>query len=315
MKEDLKIVFMGTPDFAAASLRKLIEEKFNVIACFTNPDKPSGRGMKLKYSEVKEVALENNINVFQPAKLRKNEEVIDTLKELEPDLIVVVAYGKILPKEILEIPKLGCINVHGSLLPEYRGAAPMQWSLINGDKKTGITTMFMDEGMDTGDMLLKEEVEITEEDNFETLHDKMKEVGANLLVKTINSLQMGNLKRIKQPVEGTIAPMISKEMTKIDFNKSSKEIFNMIRGMSPFPGAYMEDVDGKIYKVYKVSYTCDKLLQVENGVVVERTKNSLKIKCKDGSVSILEIKPQNSKKMEVKAFLAGSKIDVGFKFI
>ena len=173
MKEDLKIVFMGTPDFAAASLKKLIEEKFNVIACFTNPDKPSGRGMKLKYSEVKEVALENNIKVFQPAKLRKNEEVIDTLKELEPDLIVVVAYGKILPKEILEIPKLGCINVHGSLLPEYRGAAPMQWSLINGDKKTGITTMFMDEGMDTGDMLLKEEVEITEEDNFETLHDKM----------------------------------------------------------------------------------------------------------------------------------------------
>lgn len=315
MEKDLKIVFMGTPDFAATSLRKLIEEKFNVIACFTNPDKPSGRGMKLKYSEVKELALENNIKVFQPVKLRKNEEVISILKNLNPDLIIVVAYGKILPKEILEIPKFGCINVHGSLLPEYRGAAPMQWSLINGDKKTGITTMFMDEGMDTGDMLLKEEVEITEEDNFETLHDKMKDVGADLLIKTIKSLQKGELKRIKQPLEGTIAPMISKEMTKIDFNKNSKEIFNMIRGMSPFPGAYMEDIDGKIYKVYEVSYEENSLLNGENGEVVEKTKKTLKIKCKDGSVSILEIKPQNSKKMDINAFLAGSKIDVGFKFV
>lgn len=315
MKKDLRIIFMGTPDFAACSLKKLIAENFNVISCYTNPDKPSGRGMKLKYSEVKNVALENNIKVYQPARLRKNEEVIEEIKAQKPDLIVVVAYGKILPKEILEIPKYGCINVHGSLLPEYRGAAPMQWSIINGDKKTGITTMFMDEGMDTGDMLLKEEVEILEEDNFESLHDKMKEVGASILVKTIKKLQEGTLERKKQPKEGTIAPMISKEMTKIDFNKTSKEIFNMIRGMSPFPGAYMEDCDGKIYKVYKVGYAEDKNIIAENGEVILKNKSTLNIKCKEGYISVLEIKPQNSKKMDIKAFLAGSKIDVGFKFM
>lgn len=315
MEKDLKIIFMGTPDFAACSLKKLINENFNVISCYTNPDKPSGRGMKLKYSEVKNVALENNIKVYQPARLRKNEEVIEEIKAQKPDLIVVVAYGKILPKEILEIPKYGCINVHGSLLPEYRGAAPMQWSIINGDKKTGITTMFMDEGMDTGDMLLKEEIEILEEDNFESLHDKMKEVGAYALVKTIKKLQEGTLERKKQPEEGTIAPMISKEMTKIDFNKTSKEIFNMIRGMSPFPGAYMEDSDGKIYKVYKVGYAEDKSISAENGEVILKNKSTLNIKCKDGYISVLEIKPQNSKKMEIKAFIAGSKIDAGFKFV
>lgn len=315
MEKDLKIIFMGTPDFAACSLKKLIAENFNVISCYTNPDKPSGRGMKLKYSEVKNVALENNIKVYQPARLRKNEGVIEEIKAQNPDLIVVVAYGKILPKEILEIPEYGCINVHGSLLPEYRGAAPMQWSIIKGDKKTGITTMFMDEGMDTGDMLLKEEVEILEEDNFESLHDKMKEVGASILVKTIEKLQEGALERKKQPEEGTIAPMISKEMTKIDFNKNSKEIFNMIRGMSPFPGAYMEDGDGKIYKVYKVGYDEDKNISAENGEVILKNKSTLNIKCKDGYISVLEIKPQNSKKMDIKAFLAGTKIDVGFKFV
>lgn len=315
MEKDLKIIFMGTPDFAACSLKKLIDENFNVISCYTNPDKPSGRGMKLNYSEVKKIALENNIKVYQPASLRKNEMIVNEIKMQNPDLIVVVAYGKILPKEILEIPEYGCINVHGSLLPEYRGAAPMQWSLINGDKKTGITTMFMDEGMDTGDMLLKEEVEILEEDNFESLHDKMKEVGACTLVETIKKLQEGTLERKKQPEEGTIAPMISKEMRKIDFSKSSKEIFNMIRGMSPFPGAYMEDTLGKIYKVYRVEYIEDKEISGKNGEVILRNKSTLSIKCKDGYISVLEIKPQNSKKMDIKAFLAGSKIDVGFMFV
>ena len=188
---------MGTPEFARESLKILYEAGYNIVACFTNPDKPSGRGMKIKYSAVKEYALEKNIPIYQPKKLRNNEEIIEKLKELKPDFIAVVAYGKILPKEILDIPKYGCVNVHGSLLPKYRGAAPMQWALINGEEKTGITTMFMDVGMDTGDMLLKEELEIKDDYNLEDLHDKLMVIGGNLLVKTLDKIVDGTIKREK----------------------------------------------------------------------------------------------------------------------
>ena len=315
MKSNLKIVFMGTPDFAAVSLKKLVDSKYNVVGCFTNPDKPSGRGMKLTMSDVKKYAIENNIPVFQPLKLRRNEEVINILNELNPDIIVVVAYGKILPKEILELPRLGCVNVHGSLLPNYRGAAPMQWSLINGEKITGITTMYMNEGMDTGDMLLKEEVIIEEEDNFETLHDKMKVVGANLLIKTLEKIEDGTIEAIKQPEEGTIAPMIDKSMTKIDFNKKAREIFNFVRGLSPFPGTYMELEDGRKYKVYNVNYENQENLNYTNGQIVEVNKKELKIKCNDGYISILEIQPPNSKKMNISSFLAGNCLESTQKFV
>ena len=182
MRKDIKVVFMGTPEFACESLKEIYEAGFNIVGCFTNPDKPSGRGMKLKASAVKEYAIEKNIPIYQPKKIRNNQEVLDILDKLAPDVIAVVAYGKILPKEVLDIPKYGCINVHGSLLPKYRGAAPMQWALINGEKETGITTMFMDVGMDTGDMLLKEEIEIKDDYNLETLHDKLMVIGAKLLV-------------------------------------------------------------------------------------------------------------------------------------
>ena len=315
-KEEVKIVFMGTPDFARESLKKLVDEKFNVIACFTNPDKPSGRGMKSSMSEVKKYAIENNIPVYQPVKLRKNEEILDILKKLNPDLIVVVAYGKILPIEILELPKLGCINVHGSLLPNYRGAAPMQWAIINGEEKTGITTMYMDKGMDTGDMLLKKEVIISDEDNFETIHDKMKVLGANLLVDTLCKIMEGNIERIKQPLEGTIAPMIDKSMTHINFNKNAKEIFNFVRGLSPVPGTYMETSDGKRYKVYKVGYDeTNEFNNIESGKIVRCNKKELIIKCNNGIISILSIQPLNSKKMDIDSFLAGNNFDANTKFI
>lgn len=317
MRENIKVVFMGTPDFAKETFKELVESGYNVIACFTNPDKPAGRGMKLKYSAVKEYAIEKNILVYQPAKLRNNEEVVNILKEMEPDFLVVVAYGKILPKEILDIPRLGAINVHGSLLPKYRGAAPMQWAIINGEEKTGITTMFMDKGMDTGDMLLKEEVAINEEDNLESIHDRLKVVGAKLLVKTLDGIVNGTLKGEKQTGEATYAPMISREMTKIDFTKTAKQIHDFIRGLCPFPGTYMELENGKKYKVFSVSAIKDENIDnsIENGSIILMSKNSLQIKCKDGYVKILEIQPENSKRMSITAFLAGNKLSMLDKFI
>lgn len=317
MRKDIKVVFMGTPEFAKASLVELVESGYNVVGCFTNPDKKSGRGMKLKYSPVKEYALEKNITVYQPEKLRNNEEIIDILNGIKPDFLVVVAYGKILPKEVLQIPRLGAINVHGSLLPKYRGSAPMQWSIINGEEKTGITTMFMDEGMDTGDMLLKEEVKINYEDCLEDIHDRLMMVGAKLLIKTLDKIVDGTLKGEKQPEGATYAPMITRDMTKIDFNKKALEIHNFVRGLSPFPGTYMELENGKKYKVFKVEAILDENIDksIENGDILLMSKNSLYIRCSDGYVKILSIQPENSKRMDISAFLAGNKLVMTDKFI
>lgn len=317
MRKDIKVVFMGTPEFARESLKGLYEAGFNVVGCYTNPDKPSGRGMKLKASAVKEYALEKNIPVFQPKKLRKNDEVLEQLKELNPDVIAVVAYGKILPREILELPKYGCINVHGSLLPKYRGAAPMQWALINGEEKTGITTMFMDVGMDTGDMLLKEEIEIKDEYNLESIHDILMQIGSKLLVETIDKVVDGTIVRIPQPEEGTNAPMITREMTKIDFSKKPREIFNFVRGLSPFPGTYMELEDGRKFKVFDVDYIEDESIDstVEPGDILLMSKDSLYIRCKKGYIMVKQIQPENSKRMDIKAFMAGNRFSMMDKFI
>ncbi|MEG2348202.1 MAG: methionyl-tRNA formyltransferase [Clostridia bacterium] len=304
---------MGTPEFAKESLKSIYESGYDIVGVFTNPDKPSGRGLKLAFSPVKEYAISKNIPVFQPVKLKKNEEVLNILKSLNPDIIAVVAYGKILPKEVLEIPKLGSINVHGSLLPKYRGAAPMQWAIINGEQKTGITTMFMDEGMDTGDMLLKEEIEIKKEDNFETIHDKMKELGARLLVATLDKVVDGSYIRIKQPIEDvSIAPMISKDMAKIDFSKSPNEIFNFVRGLCPFPAAFMVSSKGIRYKVYKVEPVEDENIDIhiENGSVILLSKNAMHVKVQGGYIKILKIQYPNSKKMDIASFLAGNKINI-----
>ncbi len=312
-RNEVKIVFMGTPEFAKKSLQKLVESSYNVVACFTNQDKPSGRGMKLKMSPVKEYAMLNNIDLYQPQKLRNNEEVINILKDINPDIIVVVAYGKILPKQILEIPKYGCINVHGSLLPEYRGAAPIQWAIIDGKKVTGITTMFMDEGMDTGDMLLKKEVEILDSDNCDTMFDKMSIVGADLLIDTLDKVIDGSIKRIKQPKQGSIAPQITREMTKLDFNKTALDLVNLIRAVGSL-GAYMEDENGIKYKVYGAKIS-DQNICGNVGQVVILDKKHLGIKCTDKVLEITQIQAPNSKKMDIVSFLAGNKIDNTKRFI
>ena len=221
----MDIVFMGTPDFARASLEKLFDEGHNILGVFTNEDKPKGRGMKLTISPVKEFAISKDIPVYQPKTLKKNTEMIETIKMLKPDVICVVAYGKILPKEILEIPKYGCINVHGSLLPKYRGAAPIQWAVINGEKTTGVTTMYMNEGMDTGDMILKQEVEIGEDETTGELWERLEKIGAELLVKTLREIELGIAPRMKQGNDFTLAPMLDKKMSKIEWNnKTAKEI-------------------------------------------------------------------------------------------
>jgi len=319
LRKDIKIVFMGTPEFARESFKGLYEAGFDIVGCFTNPDKPSGRGMKLKASAVKEYALEKEIPVYQPKKLRNNEEVLETLKELKPDIIAVVAYGKILPKEIIDLPKYGCINVHGSLLPKYRGPAPMQWSIINGDKVTGITTMFMDVGMDTGDMLLKEELVIEDSYNLEDVHDRLASIGARLLVETIDGVVDGTIKRIVQPEEGTYAPMITRETTKIDFKKNARDIYNFVRGLSPFPGTYMEMENGNKFKVFDVDYVVDSEIDktVEPGDILLMSKDSLYIRCTDGYIIIKTIQPENSKRMDIKSFMAGNALKISMldKFI
>lgn len=313
-RKNIKIVFMGTPEFAKCSLEKLYESGYNILKVFTNPDKPSGRGMKLKASEVKEYALSKNIEVEQPLKLRNNEEVISMLKELAPDFIVVVAYGKILPEEILNIPKYGCVNVHGSLLPQYRGAAPIQWSIINGDKKTGITTMYMDKGMDTGDMLLKEEVDILDDDDLESMFSKLALVGAELLIKTLDKIVDGSITRTKQSEEGTLAPQITREMTKLDFNKTSLELVNFIRGIGKSMGTYMLDENDNKYKVYSAKIY-EENLDGKPGEVVLCDKKRLVIKCNDSYLQILEIQAPNSKKIDISAFLAGNKFEIGKRFV
>ncbi len=264
----MKIVFMGTPDFAKESLEAIYNSKNEILAVITNPDKPQGRGMKNAYSPVKEFALEKNLKIYQPLKVRNNAEFIEEIKSLKPDVLCVVAYGKILPKEILDIPKYGAINVHGSLLPKYRGAAPIQWAVLNGDEFTGITTMFMDEGMDTGDMILQEKVEIGPNETTGELWTRLSKIGAELLVKTLDKIQSAKnefdasesmlLEKIKekveakkQPLEFTLAPMLSKEMALIDWNKSAQEIKNLVRGLNPIMGAYTF-INGKKVKLWKV---------------------------------------------------------------
>lgn len=326
-KKDLKIVFMGTPEFACASLRELVEKEFNVIGVFCQPDRPAGRGMKLMAPPVKCYALENGIPVYQPEKIKNNNEVIEVLNKLNPDLIVVVAYGKILPKEILELPKYGCINVHGSILPKYRGAAPIQWSIINGEKETGITTMYMDEGMDTGDMIHKYVMPIEQEDTYGTLHDKMAILGAVSLVQTLNELvSFEKLPREKQPDEYTLAPMIDRESTKIDFSKNARSIICHIRGLSPIPTAWCKLDDINTLKVYNAEYVTETELEELNvdisnyydiGEVVylNDKKNIIAVRCKDGFVNLYDIKPQNSRRMLAGDFIRGKRINVGDKFI
>lgn len=316
LKEELKIVFMGTPEFAKVSLQKLLDEKYNVVGVFCQPDKPSGRGMKLKEPEVKVLAKEYGIEVYQPVRLKENEEVKEMLNKLNPDLIVVVAYGKILPKYILDFPKYGCINVHGSILPKYRGAAPIQWAIINGEKTTGITTMYMDQGMDTGDMIDKAELDIEDEDTYGTLHDKLAILGSDLLDKTLKSLLDEAITREKQPEEFTLAPMLDRENTKIDFNKKAEDIVNLVRGTNPFPTSFC-NMNGDILKIYKAhkvdieneeEYSSCKIGEV---IQINAKRNEIIVKLKDGFLSIDELKAPGAKQMSSGDFARGNKIKIG----
>ena len=312
----MKVLFMGTPDFAEESLKSLVEANYDVIGVVTNPDKPKGRGMKMVASPVKEYAEEKGLKIYQPEKVRKNVEFIEEIKNLNPDVICVVAYGKILPKEILEIPRLGCINVHGSLLPKYRGAAPIQWAVLNGDKTTGITTMYMDEGMDTGDIILKQEVEIGEDETTGELWDRLSKIGGELLVKTLKEIEKGTATKEKQGDDFTTAPMLSKEMAKIDWNKkTAQEIKNLVRGLNPIMGAYTF-LNGKKIKFWKVDLAKEDEIMVENldflgnGVVLlSDSKDGLYIKAKDGIIKVLEIQGENAKRMSIQDYLRGNKIE------
>lgn len=312
----MNIVFMGTPDFAEESLKALYNAKHNILAVVTNPDKPKGRGMKLIPSEVKQFAVEKNIKVYQPLKVKNNIEFIDEIKALKPDVICVVAYGKILPKDILEIPKYGCINVHASLLPKYRGAAPIQWAVLNGDKKTGVTTMYMDIGMDTGDMILKQEVEIGEDETTGELWDRLKVIGGKLLVETLKQIENGTVKREKQGDDFTLAPMLSKKMAQIQWaNKNALEIKNLVRGLNPIMGSYSY-LNGKKIKFWKVDVATDQEIMMENmdfvrngTVLVSDTRDGLFIKTKKGILKVLEIQGENAKKMPIQDFLRGNKIE------
>lgn len=326
----LKILFMGTPDFAQESLKSIYDAGFEIIGVVTNPDKPKGRGMKLAYSPVKEYALEKNLKIYQPIKIKNNTEFLDEIKTLAPDVICVVAYGKILPKEILEIPKLGCINVHGSLLPKYRGAAPIQWAVLNGDKTTGITTMYMNEGMDTGDMILKEEVEIGPEETTGELWQKLSKIGGEILVKTLKLIEEGKAPREKQTEEATLAPMLNKEMALIDWESSdAKKIHNLIRGLNPIMGAYSY-IDGKKIKFWKskvltkeefFSYKTEfeeyeaKFNNLVPGtILIADDKDGLYIKANGGVLKILEIQGENAKRMPTADFLRGNHLIAGMIF-
>ncbi len=326
----MKIIFMGTPDFAKKSLESIAKEGHEILAVVTNPDKPKGRGMKMIFSPVKEYALEKGFTIYQPEKIKKNEEFIRQMQKLKPDVICVVAYGKILPQEILDIPKLGCINVHASLLPKYRGAAPIQWAVLNGESITGVTTMYMDLGMDTGDIILKEKVEIGQDETTGELWDRLSIIGGNLLIKTLKLVEQGNAPREKQGSDYTMAPMLEKNIAKINWeDKNALEIKNLVRGLNPIMGAYTY-LDDKKIKFWKVKNLSNdqfleiheemrqydyKLEQIMPGtILLADEKVGLYIMAKDGIIQVLEVQAENAKRMNVNDFLRGNRLQAGSIF-
>ena len=303
----MKILFMGTPDIAKGCLEKLINENKNVIGVVTQADKPIGRGKKMGMPPVKELALEHNIPVYQPIKAR-DEEFINTLKEINPDVIVVVAYGQILPKALLDIPKFGCINVHVSLLPKYRGAAPINWVIINGEEKTGVTTMYMDEGLDTGDIILQREFALSNEITAGELHDTMMVEGSELLIETLDLIEKGTAPRIPQnDEESSYAPIMNKSLGKIDFTKSAKEIHDLVRGVNPWPSAYTT-YDSKTMKVWKTK-VLDESSNKECGTILKVDKEGIRVATKDKVLLIEDIQMPNKKRVAVCEYIKGNKIE------
>lgn len=307
----MRVIFMGTPDFSVGTLQALIDAGHEVVLVVTQPDKPKGRGKSMQFPPVKEAALEHGIEVYQPRRVRE-PECVEYLRSFDADIIVVVAFGQILPKEILEMPKYGCVNVHASLLPKYRGAAPIQWAVINGEKVSGVTTMRMDEGLDTGDMILKEEVVLDEKETGGSLFDRLSGVGAKLCVRTLEAIEDGTAIYTKQDHAATTkTTLIKKQFGIIDWNKPAAEIECLIRGLNPWPSAYTY-LNGKTLKIWAAAVK-DETSDKEPGELTEVTKHSVGVQTGDGILMLEEVQLEGKKRMSADAFLRGNALSEGMK--
>jgi methionyl-tRNA formyltransferase len=304
---DMRIVFMGTPQFACPTLQMLLDRGEHVVAVVTQPDRPKGRGQQLQPPPVKELAATHGIPVFQPLKVRV-PEAVEQIRAYAPDLIVVIAFGQILPKALLDIPRLGCINVHASLLPRYRGAAPLNWCIINGETETGITTMLMDVGLDTGDMLVKRAIPIHPDEDASSLHDRLAILGAETMAETLDLLTAGRLVPQRQDDSlSCYAPMLKKELGAIDWRKSPAEISNLVRGVTPWPGAYTR-LDGKLLKLFRAHTACG---EGSPGTVLRADADGLEIACSGGSIVFTDLQLEGKKRMKAADFLAGYRVAPG----
>ena len=310
----MKTVFMGTPDFAVPPLHALIEAGYEVAAVVTQPDKPKGRGKTLLPTPVKEEALMHEIPVYQPQRVRKNPEFLETLKEIDPDIIIVAAFGQIIPKEILELPKFGCINIHASLLPKYRGAAPIQQAVIDGEKESGVTIMQMGEGLDTGDMISKIIIPLAQDETGGSLFGKLAQAGAELLIKTLPSIEQGTAEHEKQPEESPTpyAAMITKQMGLMNFSKPAEELERLVRGMNPWPSAYTF-INGKTLKVWKCKVSGEQTDAIP-GTVFLTDKEGIHVACEKGTLILTEVQLEGKKRMDTEAFLRGYHIEKGTCF-
>ncbi len=307
----MRAVFMGTPEFSVPTLQAMINEGIDVAAVVTQPDKAKGRGNKVVFSPVKEAAVAAGIEVLQPVRIRKDEAFIEKIREISPDVIVVVAFGQIIPQSVLDIPRLGCVNVHASLLPKYRGAAPIQWAIISGEKQTGVTTMLMDAGLDTGDMLLQKVVDIDPKETGDSLHDKLSAEGAPLLIRTLRGLEEGTI--TPQPQDdsetGEYATMLTKELGEIDFSQPAVVIERLIRGLNSWPSAYTY-LNNKTLKIWEAE-VLDRDYGGGFGSVVEITKDKLIVMTGMGALSLKEVQLEGKKRMDIASFLRGCKIEKG----
>lgn len=310
----MKVVFMGTPDFSVGTLKAIVEAGHEVAAVVTQPDKPKGRGGAMSFSDVKQAAIELGLLVLQPKRAR-DEEFVNELRKINPDVIVVVAFGQILSKEILDMPKYGCVNVHASLLPKYRGVSPIQWAVIDGCEYSGVTTMMMNEGIDTGDILLVEKVKLDSKETGGSLFDKLSGVGAALLVKTLDELEKGTVKPVKQnETEATHVKMLDKSFGNIDFSMEAARIERLIRGLNPWPSAFTH-FNGKLLKIWDAD-VCDDVVcesgeSVVNGMITQVDNNSFIVKCGDNSLKINELQLEGKKRMKTQDFLRGNHINTG----
>ena len=306
----MKLVYMGTPDFAVPPLTALVEAGHEVAAVVTQPDKPKGRGKAVLMTPVKEKALSYGIPVYQPARIKKDEEFLKTLREINPDAIVVAAFGQILPKEILELPKYGCVNIHASLLPKYRGAAPIQWAVIDGEKESGITTMMMDVGLDTGDMLDRTVIPLAEDETGGSLFEKLSRAGGPLILKTLEALENGTAVRTKQPEEGaTYAGMLDKSLGNIDWTQSAAKIERLIRGLNPWPSAYT-GYKGKTMKLWAAD-VLEGTFEGVPGEIIKVEKECFLVRTGDGALAVKELQLEGKKRMDAASFLRGFSLEEG----